>query len=191
MKTAPQRKTLSVAELRLAIEALSQPDLIRLNKKAKVFASGTGMEPEDILQEAVVRSLEENGGRNCPRDVKPVIFLGNVMRSIASHARENWAREMPIGANDDDDLIATTPDPTPLLEETVIRRLDCRKIISRIETMFNEDRQTLAVVIGIMEDWTPHEIREIEPMSDSEYAAARKRVRRAFQRESQKGPIHE
>ena len=84
------------------------------------------------------RSLEENGGRTCPRDVKPVIFLGNVMRSIASHSREKWEREMPIGANEDDqdDPFVAIPDPGPTPEEVVIGRLDYRKTITRIETMF-------------------------------------------------------
>ena len=177
----------------MAIETMSEVDRIRLRKKAKAFAKGTGMEPDDLFQEAVALSLEENGGRNCPRDVKPVIFLGNVMRSIASHSREKWAREMPIGANrdDEDDPIVAMPDSAPSPEEVVIGRLDYRKTITRIETMFDDDPWGQAIVIGIMEDWSPHEIREMEPMSKNEYAAARKRVRRKLLLEFPKGSIHE
>ena len=193
MKAIPQREMRSIAELRSAIETMSKLDRIRLWKKARVFATGTGMEPDDLLQEAVARSLDENGGRTCPRDVKPVIFLGNVMRSIASHSREKWEREMPIGANEDDedDPFVAIPDPGPTPEEVVIGRLDYRKTITRIETMFDEDPQAQAILIGIMEDWSPYEICTMEPMSENKYAAARKRLRRKLLREFPKGRTHE
>ena len=191
MGTITQTDVLTATELRLSIEGLSQTELLRLHKKATALSPGTGMEPDDLLQEAVVRSLEENGGRNCPCDVKPATFLGNVMRSIASHARRNWAREAPSSSNNEDDPIIAVPNPTPSPEEAVIGRLDCGKIISRVETMFDDDSQAQAVVIGLMEGWAPHEIREVESMSDKQYDAARKRVRRALLREFQKGSIYE
>ena len=193
METVTPRDSLSASELRSALDTLSRVTLVRLHKKAEFLASGTGMEPSDILHQAVVRALEKNGGRNCPRDVEPETFLGNVMRSIASHARKKWARETPTGTNDDDkgDPIVTMSDPTPSLEETVIGRLDCGKMISQVETMFSEDPKALAVVIGLMEGWAPHEIREMESMTDKQYDAARKRVRRALLREYQKGSIYE
>ena len=193
MEAVSQREVLTAAELRSALEGLHSIDLIRLKKKANVLAPGTGMEPNDLLQEAVKRSLEENSGRNCPGNVKPAIFLGNVMKSIASHAREKRKREPPINLSkdDEDDPTANVPDPRPSPEEVVIRRLDCEKAHTRIEAMFNEDRKAQAIVIGIMEDWSPHEIREMETMSKKEYEAARKRVRRKLLREAPKGLTHE
>lgn len=193
MATAPQRKFLTAAELRSALEALSEIDLIRLRRKATALAPGTGMESDDLLQEAVLRSLEENGGRNCPRSVNVATFLGNVMRSIASHAREKWAREIPIGANKDDkdDPIAAIPDPAPSPEEIVRGRQDGDKTVVRIETMFDKDPQAEAIVIGTMAGWSPEEIHEMESMNDREYAAARKRAYRKIRRELQKGLTHE
>lgn len=190
MKAFPQREMRSIAELRLAIETMSKLDRIRLLKKARLLATGTGMEPDDLFQEAVARSLEENGGRTCPCDVKTMVFLGNVMRSIASHSREKWERERPTGANEDDPFVAI-PDPGPSPEEAVIGRLDYRRTITRIETMFDEDPQAQAILIGIMEDWSPHEICAMEPMSENTYAAARKRLRRKLLREFPKGLTHE
>ena len=193
MEAVPQRDLLTAAELRSALEALRPIDLVRLQKKANALAPGTGMEPDDLLQEALGRALEENGGRKCPCDVSPVTFLSNVMRSIASHAREEWAREMPIGATEDDeyDPIVDAPDPAPSPEEAAIGRLDHGKTVARIEAMFEGDPKALAIIIGNMEGWSPDETREMEPMSDKEYAAARKRVRRALLREFPKGPTHE
>lgn len=193
MEAVPQRDLLSAAELRSALEALRPIDMVRLQKKANALAPGTGMEPGDLLQEALSRALEESGGRNCPRDVNPVTFLGNVIRSIASHARVEWAREMPTGATeeDEDDPIVDATDPAPSPEEAVIGRFDHGRTIARIEAMFEGDPKAEAIIIGIMEGWSPDEIREMEPMSDKEYAAARKRVRRALLREFPKGPTHE
>ena len=147
------------------------------------------MEPGDLLQEAVIRSLEENGGRNCPRNVKVATFLGNVMRSIASHAREKWAREIPVGVDKDDKIAMSNPELSP--EEIVRKQHDWERIVSGIEEMFDKGPQAEAVAIGIMAGWSQEEIREVEPMSDKEYAAARKRTLRALRREFSKGSIYE
>ena len=189
MGTIPPDEALTASELSSALEALPRAALIRLHKKAVVFASGTGMEAEDLLQEAVVRSLEEHGGRKCPRSVRPDIFLGNVMRSLASHARKKWARESPIltSKDDQDEVAVDTPDPSPGTEEIVTGQVDAEREIDRVVSMFDNDSQAQAVVIGIMEDWSPREIREMEAVSEKEYNAARKRVRRTLQREDSKG----
>lgn len=193
MEAIPQREVLTVAEFRSALEALQSTDRIRLQKKAAFLAPGSGMEPDDLLQEAVKRSLEENGGRNCPCDVAPMTFLGNVMRSIASHARKEWKRETPsnAGEGDEDNPIGNMPDLALSLEEVVIKRIDCAKMLARIEEMFNKDPKGQAIVIGIMEGWSPQEIREVEPMKENEYVSARKRVRRKLLSEFPKGLTYE
>ena len=193
MTDARQREVLTTTELRSALDALSEIDLIRLRQKATALAPGTGMEPDDLLHEAVARSLEENDGRKCPRGVKVATFLGNAMRSIASHEREKWAREMPAGTKEDDkdDPIVSIPDPAPSPEGIVRGRQDGDKVVARIETMFDKDSQAEAIAIGAMAGWSPEEIREIEPMNDREYTAARKRAYRKIRREFQKGLTHE
>ena len=192
-EAAPQRDLLTPAEFRSALETLSQIDQISLHRQASARAQGTGMEPNDLFQEAVTRSLEENGGRNCPRDVKVATFLDNVMRSIASHAREKQKRETPSSASkgDEHDPIVTTSDPTPSPEEIVTGRLDTLKMVAQIVAMFDDDPKAQAIVIGKMEGWSPHMICEVEPMSDKEYAAANKRMRRTLRRECSKGSIYE
>lgn len=193
MTDARRGEVLTITELRSAFETLSTIDLNRLGKKAAALALGTGMESEELLHEAIVRSLEENGGRKCPRGVPVVTFWGNVMRSIASHERKKWARERPAGANEDekDDPIVAIPDPAPSPEEVVRIHHDSGKTVVRIEAMFDEDPQAEAIAIGTMEGWSPEEIREVEPMNDKEYAAAHKRAYRKLRHEFQKGSIHE
>ena len=184
---------LTSSELRSALEALRSVDLVRLRQRAIAMAPGTGMEPDDLLQESIRRALEDDGGRNCPRTVNPVTFLGNVIRIIASHAREEWAREMPTGRciDQEEDVIQTAPDPALTPEEATIGRLDHEKTLARIEAMFKDDPCAMAIVIGDMEGWSPAEICEMEPMNEKMYAAARKRVRRALLQEFPRGCPHD
>lgn len=193
ISSSAQSDTLSAAEFRAAVDAMRDVDWARLMKKAQLLMPGTGMSARDLLHEALVRAMEENAGRNCPRTVNPAVFLGNAMRSIASHAREEWAREMPTGTVEEDerDLIADTLDEGPSPEALAISRLDHGRVIARIQEMFENDSMALAVVIGDMEGWSPEQIREMEPMSDKEYVAARKRVRRALLREFAEGPTYD
>lgn len=157
------------------------------------MAHNTGFEPEDLFQEAVRRALEEGGGRKCPRDVLPAVFVGNAMRSIASAERKKWKRTQPTGKVNDGELdpIDNTPDSSPSPEEIVIANLECEQLIARIEAIFEGDPKAMAVFIGGTDGWSPAEIREMEPMSEKEYLAARKRVRRAFSSHFPEGPRHD
>lgn len=184
MSNVAKRDYLSPVELRSAIEGLPKIALDRLEKMAVPLAPGTAMEPNDLLQEAVMRCLEDEGGRNCPRELEPEIFLRNVMRSIASHARDKRAGEVPLDAQDDhdDDLVFAMPDSKPSPEDATSTLYEHQKLVSQIESMFADDSQAQAVAISLMEGWLRADIIEMEAMSDQEYDAARKRVRRALQR---------
>lgn len=193
MRAVLKRDVLSTAEVRSALAALTQADHLRIQNKAAVLALDTGFSPEDLFQEAVRRALEDGGGRNCPRDVHLATFIGNAMRSIASAEREKWKRAPPTGKVKDGELdpIDNAPDPSPSPEETVIANLDGAQLIARIEAIFEGDPKALAIIYGNMEGWSPDEIRELEPMSEKEYAAAQKRVRRAISSHFPEGPKHD
>lgn len=187
MMATPKRDTFTVPELQESLEALSVADRIRLEKKARFYCGSTGMEWEDLLNEAICRSLED-GGRSCPRDVALTVFLGNVMRSIADEERKQWSREELEGAsNEKGCLIANTADPNPSPEHRIADRINFDQIMNKIEAMFADNPQALAIVMGDAVGWSPSEICELEPMNSKEFATARRRVRRALQREFPKG----
>lgn len=165
-------------------ELLSRPaEAIRLKKKANVFAQGTGMEGSDLLHEAVRRTLEEDG-RNCPTDVAVSVYLGNAMRSIASDERRKYVRETPAGdGRDEQGVLGSVSDDAPSPEKVALGRVDLERTVARIEEMFGDDPLAIAVVVGILQEWSPDEIKEIESMDDKQYATARRRVRRALARE--------
>jgi hypothetical protein len=115
--------TLSRAEIEDAIRALSPVDWARLRLVAARYASGRRLDAKDLLQEALLRSLD---GRNCPRHVDVVRFLAEAMRSIADGESEKVANRLVVVSADRTSIIAERVQnhPTPDLsaEESLIAR---------------------------------------------------------------------
>jgi hypothetical protein len=186
-----KRTYLDAEAFRAALNAFTPAQLIRLRKQSAFLALGSGFAGDDLLSEAIVRTLGE-GGRNCPADVPIAAYLYNAMRSIADGEREKWEREAPSGDSlDEATPIAAHPDPAPGPEQIALGRIEFSRVIPRIEALFADDPKAMAVIIGDMEGATPDEIRELEPMDDKEFVAARKRVRRTIAREFGERKAHE
>ncbi|MGE0095130.1 MAG: RNA polymerase sigma factor [Alphaproteobacteria bacterium] len=173
------RTHLGAVEFADALRALSDADFMRLRKKATFRALGSGFEGDDLLSEAIRRTVE--GLRKCPVRVSIVTFLDNAMRSIADGEREKYNREQPsANADGDDDLVGRYPDNSSSPEDAAIARIDLEKLLNRIQEIFHDDAQALAIVMGDSEGWSLEDVREMEGMSEAQYLAARKRVRRAI-----------
>lgn len=86
-KAAPARP---IAEITALIGSFGAADWIRLRKIARYYSFGGMIESDDLLQEALRRTIE--GGRACPGDVPPITFLAGVMRSIADDERDRVRR---------------------------------------------------------------------------------------------------
>ena len=83
-----QREVATIDEAAAALRRLSDADLRRLERIARLRAIGlNALDWRDLLNEAFVRLL--NGSRRWPHKVKLVVFLRETMRSIAS---EYWRR---------------------------------------------------------------------------------------------------
>jgi DNA-directed RNA polymerase specialized sigma24 family protein len=184
LAVSPKKAHLDRAEFVAALRALERADLLRLDKKAKHRALGSGMEGDDLLHEAIVRTLEEDG-RNCPSHVALPVYLDNAMRSIADGERAKYRRELPDGVGQPQDgALATALDPAPLPADLALARIDLLKVLDSLQQTFENDPQALAVIIGNLEEWSATEIKDMEGMNEKQYAAARKRVRRAIERKS-------
>lgn len=165
------------------LKALKCSDLIRLRKKSAYRALGTGMEGNDLLNEAICRTLEKDG-RNCPANVPIGVYLDNAMRSIADSEREKYIRQVPVGDWDEENSeVNKSMDNNLSSDDAVLDSIELEQIVDRIQDIFADDPQAQAIVIGVMEGWSPKEIKEMEPMDDKQYASARRRVRRALDRE--------
>lgn len=180
-----KRSYLNRDELIAALRALSRADLLRLEEKAKYRAQGSGMEGDDLFQEAIVRTLDED--RKCPSDVPVHIYLDNAMRSIADGERQKYVREQPAnavqsGERPDEGLLVNQPDPAPSPCETALARVELGEVLNGLARMFADDPQAQAVIIGDLEGWSAGDVKYLGKMDDKQYAAARKRVRRGLAR---------
>ena len=177
-----QRAFLDGKEFAAAIKALKPSELLRLREKAIYRAWGSGMEGDDLFQEAIVRTLEEEG-RKCPCDVPVPVYLDNAMRSIADGERAKYAREAPAGVGQcDEGPLAAASDPAPLPSEAALARIELAEVIDSIQQIFKKDLQAQAVIMGDVEGWSADEVKDLGGMDDNQYLAARKRVRRGLAR---------
>ena len=96
----PDDDRVPVAEIRDSVDLLTKPDLARLDLAAQGFSSLCGLDPEDLLQEALTRALE--GRRTCKRGTPFVPFICGVMKSLASEeieARKDGRRPVTVLRN--------------------------------------------------------------------------------------------
>ena len=85
---------LTRVQIEAEIAALSHADWRRAERIADSLCAGiTGIEPEDLLQEALTKFLE--GDRVWPPGVPSLVVLENVMYSIASNTRKR-RKEGPV-----------------------------------------------------------------------------------------------
>jgi len=184
LKNRSERSVLTRDEFIAALRALSPTGLVRLKEKARFRALGSGMEGKDLLQEAILRTLEENG-RKCPSDVPVPIYLDNAMRSIADGERKKYVRERPTGTVQSDErpeeeLLVDPPDPAPSPADTALARIELGEVLDALEQLFADDPKAQAVIMGDSEGWSAEETKDLGNMDDKQYAAARKRVRRGL-----------
>lgn len=181
----PARALLSDAELRAAIEALSDADFIRLGKIAAAYAAGLPVEPEDLLQKALRRALD--GTRSCPRDVPVLVFLTGAMKSIASSERGKSASD-PLFRAGDIPLSQTSgaPDPETALSAAQDQAEAARQVNAVLD-LFRDDQPAQLVLMGEMEGLSADDIRAMGEMNKTTYASVRRRIRRKIEREQAQG----
>ena len=153
-------------EILVEISSLSDADLLRLYLAARRYALTLGrvITPDDLIQEAYKRVLD--GTRVRPFGLPLVPFLLGIMRSIAS----SWATRLRHESVDD--LEPLDPGRTP--EDQLQLKEEVQKLLS----LFDSDPLGKEIIECKLADMTPMEIREKLHLSDNEYRACSKRIRR-------------
>jgi DNA-directed RNA polymerase specialized sigma24 family protein len=169
----------------LGLGLVTELELLRLKTLARWYARGLPPDItwEDLLQEALTRIIV--GKRQVPAGVAIVAFVAGVMRSIRS---EHWQRvertRAPDGsrrpgrsksANHEIQLVDPTPGPD--------RAVMAQQELVQIRKLFAGDATALSILDGLAQGLTPDEIRLALGLSDTDYASARKRMRRGLLRE--------
>ena len=83
--------SLSLDEVRAALHALTSVEHKKLDMIARSFSGGTGLDPGEIVTDAVESSLT---ARSCPRDLPIMVFLVQTMRSRINNHRKKCKKSV-------------------------------------------------------------------------------------------------
>jgi RNA polymerase sigma-70 factor (ECF subfamily) len=178
-------RTLAPSHTALALNLVTEMDLLRLKSIARLYARGLPPDVswDDLLQEAITRVL--TGKRVQPEGVAMVAFLGGVMRSLrADHirrARHGLQRDDPrwIAESQDDRFELELLDPSADPERALIAVEE----LDKIRRLFADDPVALRIIDGLAEGLAAEQMRARYGISRTEYDSARKRMRRCLIRE--------
>jgi hypothetical protein len=172
-------------DVEAAVQAFSFAEWARLHKLAKAFSFKTGWGFEDLLQEALLRTLQ--GTRNCPTNVDVMKHLIETMSSIADGEREkahNQALHVPTtqpGAENAADPIS----PEWSVEEKLVYEGGKAEILA----MFDDDPVARELVEGILARFDTEQLKELTGLQGTAYNTKRTLVRRRLMKLSPKGRI--
>ncbi len=191
------RNALKKLEVDRAIEALTPPELLQLQRFAAFRVRGLGRaargrNEEDLLGEALLRTLigaESIEGRHWNRNVDFVQHLTGAMRSISSswkrQAGENeayCASEVLVinGAGQKISPLESVPSG----EAAPDRRLVAEEEVAKIFSLFREDKEATQVLQGWFDDLKRNEIMQKYGLDENQWGAAVKRIRVKVSREN-------
>ena len=176
----------TAAQIRAALDGLSDDDHRRLTMVARHFAPRTNMSEDDLRQEAFLRVLSS---RTCKVEVSIVEFLAGTIRSIASEtprarkrARENAGLELiyvpEYGTGD-------VPEPedqkTPSPEDQALARTMYTKEIERAGQLVAGDYELELLVEAFADGQRGKDLEDVLGTDTKGLAAARKRWIRKLQ----------
>ncbi len=183
----PEERAATPDEVRAALDALGEADLVRLEKFARYRIRGLGRKAEgrdhdDLLGEAIRDTLDPEK-RRWNKDVSFVRHLVGAMRSISSHWREQFDENEPLLESE---LLQTTDEGEVLSPLDVVgsgapgaeRILAAKEELERIEKAVADDTVVSDILGGLRAEMLAGEIREVLGLSVIEYETAMKRFRR-------------
>ena len=187
-------------EVALAIERLSNVELLRLEKAASILLGGTEYSnPRELLNEALARSLQGglgDDGRHWPQGVPFTVFVKNAMKSIADTSRHSLHQTEEALAGDlvapdsvESDPIDVLVSGSPSVEAQAIE-LEARRAkegqdasdLAALDEHFRHDEQVDWIIMGIQDGVAAREIQELSGMTPTQYETAHKRFRRGLEK---------
>lgn len=147
----------TIAEVKAGLEAFSDADYTKLMMIAISFCRqrrlGEGVcEPEDLLQEAVVKTLEYSDGKRWNKEIPLVRHLDRAMENISGHLAKRQKRMVPFqdGLNPDQDSMVNHPTDDGAEQDNVETLLS---------VVFGDDVQAKEVIIFRAQEIRPNEIQ--------------------------------
>jgi DNA-directed RNA polymerase specialized sigma24 family protein len=173
----------SEAEVKDAVQALQDQELVRLRSIARALARFSPIAADDLLQEAFCRALDRS--RRWPIDVDAVPFLAGIMRSISSDAAKAAHRRpeqsLEVMAESGRDWPAEVPTAEQVLinaEEDEARIVRAGAAKRTVVDLFGDDLAAQIIVEGMMEGLDGEDLRVLTGLDKTAFASKRRLVRR-------------
>ena len=189
----------SVEDFELAVLAISNAGRNRLNAVARLLHGSTGMEPDDLLQEAYSRAL--TGSRSWSQDVDVVKFLIGAMESIADSSRKTVQRQqLSVVSRGDGSpgnieglasgagVLFEARSATPSAEDDALRSEEMASDAARLVgwrdellAAFGDDEQGQLLVMGMMDGLRGKELRDATDLTEAQFPTKYKKVQRRIE----------
>jgi RNA polymerase sigma-70 factor (ECF subfamily) len=169
---ATVRTSHSTVDFAAAVSALTRAEQGRLRQAATAMAFCCGMDADDLLHEAMYRTLA--GRRTWPTDVALVPFLIMTMKSIANALRLKDARfvEPRDGSEDPAEGLADPKASSP--EDDVLQR----EREAEFYALFAGDLEAETIAAGMVEGMEGEELRKLIGLDKTAYDSKRRKIRR-------------
>jgi hypothetical protein len=165
----------SPEEFHTVLLALAKAEKARLKLAAKWLSRGLQCEWEDLLQEAIQRTLA--GTRRCPIHVPVVVFLIQAMRSI----RSQWMNDQ----NRENDATSESSQIAAILEKaktSSLEELDSCELVAAAREHLAGDDKALKFLESRLKELTRRECMRRFGWSETEYETVRRRFNRKMER---------
>jgi RNA polymerase sigma-70 factor (ECF subfamily) len=180
------------SDIERAIASLSLADQRKLEKAARYRVKGAGRAAQGrdhkvLLHDAILCILEgaesADHGRHWPKNTVPFgVFVGGILRSIASHWRDEWNENEEILESD---LLVETAtgellSPLDLAisgESSQERSVIAKEQLNAVLKLFAGDAEAETIIEAWALGMTGPEITAQFGISESRFDAARKRIR--------------
>lgn len=194
----PDREYATAEEICEAVDSLTEAELGRIHRAAQYALFGTEYtDPQELLGEAVQRTLEGVGvktGRHWPKGVHFVAFLIRTIQSIADGSSDSISQSRTVhletmaGREGDSELAlayegfasSDVVEQAIEVEETAERQARAAVDAALIEAHFANDDEIQFLIMGDKEDMKPEEVQTVSGMNQTTYDSARRRFRRGL-----------
>ena len=175
------------------LQKLSETDKNRLLLYAKNRCLACRFEAEDLLHEAITRTLE--GIRNCPVGVGVKTHLYKTMRSIShselksldNHGEDSLTVEFDESESHQRDVQEDCPTP----EDEALAGVESARVRGEVFSLFEDDEVAQFVLECWIEDMTAAEIREATDMDHVAYDSKTRKIYRRIRKQYPRGFYHE
>lgn len=175
------------------LQKLSETDKSRLLLFAKGRCLACRFEPEDLLHEAITRTLE--GVRNCPVGIEIKTYLYNTMRSISHSELKSLGRHgevsLTIEFDDSESHQLDVPDDNPTPEDEALAGIESARVRNEVFSLFKDDDIAQFILECWTEEMTAEETRDVADMDHVAYASKLRKIWRRLNKQYPRGFYHE